>query len=283
MPNTPGVEHPYPEKHQDPFYDAFVAFAKSIDAADHAARDQRNLAVMPTGTLSVGPSGTVTWSAKLALHHALTGILAEIPTAASGVQLADGQTAYTEVVRAPQGAYEASLTVTSGDVPDSDRAVAMFQRIGALVWVRGAGILRLGQTLRGSTAPLVTAADTAVDSRRLAGREQVGPGRTTIGRISMAPDNRSYVNASTTVEWSVQGELTDQSDTGTIYLYDAKAKTDLHTLQISTEQPTRKEVADVGFVDPGDVRPYEVQAGVQTGAAGELILYDSGLTFRHSF
>jgi hypothetical protein len=128
---------PYPDEHQDPWYDAFVGLMTAMDFSGYAAREDRNIVLMGGGTIAFDAAlNTLTWSAPLYLLAPITGFLWAIP--AGSVTLFDGRLLYTDLVRAPQ-APTTLAGVVANQVPSSDTAFLLAVRRGTRVfWRNGA-------------------------------------------------------------------------------------------------------------------------------------------------
>lgn len=281
---TQSVGHPYPSRREDPYYDSLEQFFESVDAEHFANRDQWNISLLPTGYISVDGAGVVEWNDDIVIQHGSSGYRGVIPpNAGAGVSLDDGDIAWMDLIRAPQGEYEPEVTVSAGDVPNSDSAVAFMWRLGSLVWVRQVGVLSLGQSISGRSARPVAAGEMIRDARRVAGRQNIGEGLEVVGRFSFNADRYARDNANDfTVEVNAEAQVTDDGSVGEVVLWDASATSEIHTFTFDSDQPSRRS-AVVSLIDPSDFRPYEVHAGMQTGESGLLELFDVGLEFRNHF
>lgn len=128
---------PYPDEHQDPWYDAFVSLMMALDFSGYAAREDRNIVLMGGGIISFdAATNTLSWASPLVLLAPITGFLWTIP--AGSVALFDGRLLYTDLVRAPSA--PTTLTgVVANQVPSSDTAFLLAVRRGSRVfWRNGA-------------------------------------------------------------------------------------------------------------------------------------------------
>lgn len=284
MPKTDNVGHPYPARRERPHFEKIVSFFESVDSEDFAGRDQWNVSVVPDGSISVDASGGVTWSDKIVVHHASTGWRGEIPAEPSdGVTLEDGDVAFLRVVRGPQGVYTGELEVASGDIPNTQKAVAMMYRRGDLVWIRQYGAIRLGQTLSPAASTPIASGDAIRDNRQLAVNEHLGEGVHVVGRFSFEPDQFDLSNSTIfEIEFAVEAQVTIDGQSADVTLFDDEEQAAVHTFTFDSDQPTRKSTTITPFEDSA-LRPYEVRAGMQTGQDGELFLMDANLEFINSF
>lgn len=280
---TQQVDHPYPSKREDPHYDRLEDFFESVDAEDFAARDQWNISVVPKGKVSVSVGGVVSWNKDIVINHGSSGRRGIIDANPGGLSMSDGDIAWVEVVRGPQGQYHRNLTLSGGDVPNSERALAIFWRIGDLVWARQMGAIALGQSFNPSSAGAVAQGEVLRNPRRLAGRNTVGVGREVIGRYTFSGDRYERDRSSSyTIEFAVEARVVIDGESGEVALWDDDAQKDIKVFTFTSDQPTRKS-STVTLDDPSVMRPYEVQAGMASGMNGELEVYDANIEFQNQF
>lgn len=144
MPLTPRIGLPVPEEDQDPWFEAFLAFALGLDASIYAAREDRNIFLHGGGTFLFNLlTGALQWSATIVMTDAITGFLWQLP--AGTVTLQDGQYLYVDVVRAATANRPVTAAV-GFQVPNSDAATAIAVRIGNNIYFRNGRILYAGSS-----------------------------------------------------------------------------------------------------------------------------------------
>lgn len=136
MRQTPKLQWPYPEKHQNPWDEAFSSMLTAMDASGYAAREDRSLIVFGGGTVGFG-GGVLSWSGDIKIVSPISGKILTITT--GSIALADGEIAYVVLTRAPT----ASLTLTmqkASSLPNTDDAFALAIRSGASAYWRASSL-----------------------------------------------------------------------------------------------------------------------------------------------
>lgn len=148
MATTPRLKLPFPNENSDPWFESFEAFAKSLDAALYAAREDRNTVLMGGGTLTfTASSNSLTWGANIEFFSPITGYLWRI-AGPGNVTLADGDVAYVTVTRAPQQVTVVTLAVDTKvpTEPDGNNTLLFAIRHGSRVYFRNGAVIGDGDS-----------------------------------------------------------------------------------------------------------------------------------------
>lgn len=135
------MQHPYPNFEEVNWYESFKGLISSLDAADFAAREDRNISII-SGVVSVSSAGQIEVSDGFKVFHpnghvgSLSGVIAT---------LSDGQMAFVDVTRSPNADYALSVQ-TSALAPLTNNSLVIAARSGSLVWVRGVGTVAVGSS-----------------------------------------------------------------------------------------------------------------------------------------
>jgi hypothetical protein len=298
MANTQLMQHPYPDKRQRPFYEVFKAMMGSLDAADHAARVDRNMAMMWASSIEFTVSHQVRWSQPIYLRDPTTGFDGVLAANAGGIALADGQAAYVRVARPPTEAYSLALTVAPGALPPDNESVMLFLRRGDRLWVRDHGVVDAG----GSTASAgggggggggegsgFEAGEVLVQDIALSAKESQGGGLLAIGRVRFDKADYGFSNAASQIfACKVEANLLTQTGSlqGLVRLTDVTGSpSDLLSFTVSSDQPAEY----TGSFNPGaGVREYEVRAGMNPAGipyndGEEILVWRASIQVRTTF
>lgn len=281
MPETSKVKHPYPSQNEDPWFASFESMLASIDAADFAARDERNLILSGGGNITFSSSGDVSWTNDLTIHHASTGYQGTLAANPGGTSLDDGQLLYIDLVRGPQQNYTTNAVKTSGNLPNNDKAVVLFYRDGNTLWVRDFGSVTLGGSLS-QTENAIVAGDDIYTPRTLSTNETQGEGLAVIGRLRLNIDDHALQKAaSTDLYLRVEAQVAVDGQEADVELYDVTGGggTLLEHYDVNSDQAQQFRT-QIPPVDTTTERVYELRAGMDPAGApyagGEVITVWSG-------
>lgn len=162
MPNTTKMGWPYPAENQDPWFDPFKSFVDAADAAAYAAREDRNMFLLGGGVITfTASSGSLAWSSSLFVFSPISGLLETI--VAGALVLADGQSAYVNVVRSPVTAPTLTVLAAS-QLPSTDQALIIAVRRGTQVVLRNGVVVADGTSESVKKFVLTDAASVVVDA-----------------------------------------------------------------------------------------------------------------------
>jgi hypothetical protein len=119
---------PFPDRDQDPWWDAFVDFIRSLDSSGFAAREDRNLILQGGGDLSWDAAGPgLTWSEDFTILSPSTGFYSRI--VANTLAPNDGQVIRAEITRAP--GQNVNVAATVANIADNtDNSLVLGVRLG---------------------------------------------------------------------------------------------------------------------------------------------------------
>lgn len=140
---------PYPTEDSDPWFESFRAFVNAVDTSFYVTREDKNFVLFGGGTVTFdATSGDLTWGSALEAVSATSGLHWLIPNPSAGdtVTLQDGEFFYVELTRNPQTTQSIAPKVGS-QIPPSDNALVLAQRIGSSVIWRNGAILASGQSI----------------------------------------------------------------------------------------------------------------------------------------
>lgn len=119
----------FPSQHDDPWWDNFMDFVRSMDASGFAAREDRNLILAGGGELSWYPATTgLTWSEDFLIFSPSTGFFTRI--VANALAPADGEIIRAEITRHPGQNVNAAAEVAS-IAQNTDDSLILGIRIGS--------------------------------------------------------------------------------------------------------------------------------------------------------
>lgn len=290
MANTERMRHPLPSKGETSYYDAFRQFAESIDSANFASRDDRNLLVFWLSDIQYTVGHKIIWTSPILFRNSLTGFEGSLPANPSGIAIEEGQACYVNVARPPTSNYNLELIVSSGTIPPNDRSVLLFYRRGNNLFVRGYGQLKPGEdTSRptggggGDPGSGFESGEKLFSDFCLSTNSYQGANRIVMGRLTLDAGDFVYANAVSTVfQFDCEANLLVQTGAlnGSIKLYDVTgAPIEKGTFTPNTTQPTRYSAS---FTPESGVRVYEVHAGMDPDGGPynpgeELVLWRSAI------
>lgn len=295
MAETQRIGHPYPNKNDRDWFNAFMMFAESLDAADFAARSDRSLVVFWEGNIEYIAAGTIRWLSPIVVIDGLTGFIGTIAPNPTGLSIQDGQIAYVNVARPPTKSYDLQLVV-SNRVPPNNESVPIFLRRSTRLFIRGYGILNEGEDTSkatggggGGTGSGFEAGEILTNDLLLATRAFQGDGEIVIGRHRFDADDYSYANAATrTISFKAEANLLTQTGSlqAFLRLVDVTAvPTNLASFTVTADQPTLFQQA---FVPSSGVRIYEVRAGMDPAGSPynpgeEIAVWRAAIQIQNTF
>lgn len=136
---------PFPDEDQDPWYEAFVAFANAIDASLFASREDRNVILHGGGVfLFNSTTGLLTWSSSIDIVDAPTGFLWQV--SAGEVSLQDGEWLFVDLPRGLTQNRSLSPQTPASTLPPTDTAFGIALRIGSNIYFRNGRLLAAGSS-----------------------------------------------------------------------------------------------------------------------------------------
>jgi hypothetical protein len=137
---------PYPEQHQDPWYEVFVDLIRALDASGFAAREDRNIILTGGGTLSWLPTTSgLTWTEDFLVFSPSTGFFSRI--VADDLQPADGQVIRAEIIRHPGQNTNVAAEVAN-IAKNTDDSFLLGIRLGSNFIFRNGMILQSGTVIQ---------------------------------------------------------------------------------------------------------------------------------------
>lgn len=245
MPKSARMKWGVPGQHLDPWYDAFAAMIAEMDADAYASREDRNILLTGGGTIAFNTtSGLLTWSAAFELV-APTGFLWTLP--AGSITLAEGETLYVELSRAPTSAVTltAAKTTQLSAVTDQRAVLALAVRRSDQVWWR---VGSFGK----STGPKLSIAFSTGQSNGQNTNKTVGAFQLNPADYTYAPQKFYFVSLG-----SVTGAFT-----GRITLFNLTTNTSVLDHDYTTTTTTRQRTA---FTPAVGSNIYEIRIRTTTG------------------
>lgn len=121
------MEWTFPSEEEDPWYDRFVDFIRSLDASGFAAREDRNIILSGGGTISWDTGTGLTWTSPFRIFSPSTGFFTLLqPTT---IALADGEVIRFDVVRHP-GQNNNVAPESAPYAKNTDNSMLLGMRVG---------------------------------------------------------------------------------------------------------------------------------------------------------
>lgn len=137
---TTRLRIPYPSDGQDPYYPAFDAMVRSVDAISFASVSDRNTLFYGGGTVTWSPDATLLFSSPIIFVEPTYGQrqLLKVPT--EPILIPPGHFLYTELSRGTTSPVDLETLVSSGLEPNINACVLAWHNPidGTLIWRSGA-------------------------------------------------------------------------------------------------------------------------------------------------
>jgi hypothetical protein len=145
VPNTNKMQWPFPAKDRDPWFETFEQMATAMDSSGYASREDRQIIMGGGGdvTFDAG-TNSLTWAEALDFYSMISGF--KVSVAATTVAIADGEVIYLNLNRSPQQNTSVSVAAAN-QVPNTDDAMAIAVRVGAVVFWRHGSKVNSGETV----------------------------------------------------------------------------------------------------------------------------------------
>lgn len=141
---SPRMEWTFPSEEEDPWYDRFVDFIRSLDASGFAAREDRNIILSGGGTISWSTGAGLTWTSPFQIFSPSTGFFTQLqPTT---VVLADGEVIRFNIVRHP-GQNNNVAPVAAPYAENTDNSMLLGMRVGDNFYFRSGQAMGDGDSL----------------------------------------------------------------------------------------------------------------------------------------
>lgn len=140
---SPRMSWPFPSREDEPWYDRFVDFVRSMDASGFASREDRNLILSGGGTLTWTGSA-LTWTEAFRVFSPSTGFYTLI--AATTIAVADGQVIRAEIVRHP-GQNNSVAAEAAAFALNTDNSLVLGLRVGSSFHFRSGQAIQSGTTV----------------------------------------------------------------------------------------------------------------------------------------
>jgi outer membrane protein assembly factor BamB len=223
----------------------------------------RNISVVKQSLIEFDPmTGDVTWAAPILIKFGSSTAVGTIDP--DSITLADGEMAYVEIGADPQSNFTATLVQTSGTIANSDKAIVIFRREGAYLWVRDNDVLD-------GTTPNDLSGTVLKRRIPISLKEVQGEGYAVLGILRIKPDD--YAMPDTTVAFSliIEAQVNPDALAGKVFFYETTGvPTMLEEFDVISDQTSQQTFAFVPS-DPSNELTYEVRAGLDPSSGPYLV------------
>jgi hypothetical protein len=259
MKKTDNINHPYPDKGDLGSYSTFSSLAQSLDEADYASRTSRNLSVIGGGTVNLTAGGSVEWTKDFVFKDNISGNIQTLPASESPVQLDKGDVAYVNLVRGPTKNIELDIHTSSGAIPNTNKAQALFARINDNLWVYGRGTIDIGDiSVEGDVSTVFI--PVSLNEERGGGTYTIGRRRLNLADTNVPVDSRVF-------DFTVEAQTILSGNEGTVELYDVTNPSNeilKASFTVNTNQPS-EYVSTISPESDNTKRVYEIRSGLDEG------------------
>lgn len=137
------MEWPFPNREDNPWYDGFVDFIRSVDASGFASREDRNL-ILSGGGILTWTGSVLTWTAPFQVFSPSTGFFTML--AAASLAVADNQVIRAEIVRHP-GQNNVVAAEVAAFALNTNNSLLLGMRRGTSFYFRSGQAIQAGTTV----------------------------------------------------------------------------------------------------------------------------------------
>lgn len=141
---SPRMNWTYPSRDEDPWWERFVDFVRSMDASGFASREDRNVILSGGGTLTWNVGVGLTWTEPFQVFSPSTGFFTYI--APSTALVAEGEVIRFDIVRSP-GQNNTVAAVVAPFAENNDNSLLLGMRVGDYFYFRSGQAIADGTTI----------------------------------------------------------------------------------------------------------------------------------------